>query len=123
MFIIHDASYSLEITSSLPKAKLQSHERFRTFDFFRLVFNCLNIFSLSVFAKRIGTSAPYWQPMGARYEWERFAVGTTPRLPDATRTSNRIKIPWPKRPEPPKYEGVSFLFLLLVHASHDAETH
>jgi hypothetical protein len=61
--------------------------------------------------------------MGARYEWERFAAGTTPRLPDATRTSNRIKIPWPQRPERSKYEGVSFIYLLLVYASHDAEPH
>ncbi|KAH9978093.1 hypothetical protein BGW80DRAFT_1165908 [Lactifluus volemus] len=64
--------------------------------------------TLPVFANRIGTSTPYWQPMGARYEWERFAVATTPRLPDATSTPNRIKIPWPKRPERPKYEATTY---------------
>ena len=45
--------------------------------------------------------------MGARYEWDRFAAGTTPRLPGATSTSGRVKIPWPKRPERPKYERMS----------------
>jgi hypothetical protein len=42
--------------------------------------------------------------MGARYEWERFAAGTTPRLPGTTKASDRIRIPWPKRPDRPKYE-------------------
>ncbi|KAI0301846.1 hypothetical protein B0F90DRAFT_1715805 [Multifurca ochricompacta] len=60
--------------------------------------------TLPVFAMRIGTSKPYWQPAGARYEWDRFAAGTTPRLPGTTSTSGRLKIPWPKRPERPKYE-------------------
>ncbi|KAH9077486.1 hypothetical protein EDB83DRAFT_2350290 [Lactarius deliciosus] len=60
--------------------------------------------TLPVFATRVGTSPPYWQPMGARYEWERFAAGTTPRLPVTSNTSGRVKIPWPKRPERPKYE-------------------
>jgi hypothetical protein len=117
MFIIHDASYSLEITSFLPKAKLRSHERFRTSDFFVVCVLIALLSSLSVFANRIGTSTPYWQPMGARYEWERFAVATTPRLPDATSTPNRIKIPWPKRPERPKYEGLSFFFGLYARCT------
>jgi len=60
--------------------------------------------TLPVFATRVGTSKPYWQPMGARYEWERFAAGTTPRLPGTSETSDRIKIPWPKRAERPKSE-------------------
>ncbi|KAH9007129.1 hypothetical protein EDB86DRAFT_2870141 [Lactarius hatsudake] len=47
---------------------------------------------------------PTGNPMGARYEWERFAAGTTPRLPVTSNTSGRIKIPWPKRPERPTYE-------------------
>lgn len=62
---------------------------------------------VSVFATRVGTSKPYWQPMGARYEWDRFAAGTTPRLPVTSNTSDRIKIPWPKQAERPKYECVS----------------
>ncbi|KAI9466710.1 hypothetical protein BJY52DRAFT_1233866 [Lactarius psammicola] len=64
--------------------------------------------TLPVFATRVGTSKPYWQPMGARYEWERFAAGTTPRLPGTSGTSGRIKIPWPKRPERPKYEPTPY---------------
>ncbi|KAH9963225.1 hypothetical protein BC827DRAFT_1357661 [Russula dissimulans] len=64
--------------------------------------------TLPVFATRIGTSKPYWQAMGARYEWERFAAGTTPRLPNATGASDRIKVPWPKRPERPKYEPTPY---------------
>lgn len=60
--------------------------------------------TLPVFATRVGTSKPYWQPMGARYEWERFAAGTTPRLPEASKTSNRIKIPWPKQIDRPTYQ-------------------
>ncbi|KAI9448342.1 hypothetical protein H4582DRAFT_2107679 [Lactarius indigo] len=64
--------------------------------------------TLPVFATRVGTSKPYWQPMGARYEWERFAAGTTPRLPGTSNTSGRIKIPWPKRPERPKYESTLY---------------
>lgn len=59
---------------------------------------------LSVFATRIGTSKPHWQPMGARYQWDRFAAGTTPRLPSTTTAVDRIRIPWPKRPDRPKYE-------------------
>jgi hypothetical protein len=45
--------------------------------------------------------------MGARYEWERFAAGTTPRLPEASKTSNRIKIPWPKQIDRPTYQRMS----------------
>ncbi|KAI0002949.1 hypothetical protein BJV74DRAFT_876357 [Russula compacta] len=60
--------------------------------------------TLPVFAKRIGTSQPYWQPMGARYVWDRFAAATIPRLPSSADTSSRIKIPWPKRAERPKFE-------------------
>lgn len=60
--------------------------------------------TLPVFATRVGTSKPHWQPRGARYEWDRFAAGTTPRLPGKTKISDRIRIPWPKRPERPKYE-------------------
>ncbi|KAH9999462.1 hypothetical protein BJV77DRAFT_594222 [Russula vinacea] len=40
--------------------------------------------TVPVFATRIGTSAPHWQPTSARYVWDRFAAGTTPRLPSAT---------------------------------------
>ena len=64
---------------------------------------------LSVFATRVGTSKPHWQPMGARYVWDRVAAGTTPRIPGTTKASDRIRIPWPKRPERPKYERMFVL--------------
>jgi hypothetical protein len=61
--------------------------------------------------------------MGARYEWDRFAAGTTPRLPGTTVASDRIRIPWPKRPERPKYERM-FVPPFLSCATHyrNAET-
>jgi hypothetical protein len=48
--------------------------------------------------------------MGARYEWERFAAATTPRLPEASKTSSRTKIPWPKQIDRPTYQRVSYIF-------------
>jgi hypothetical protein len=87
----------------------------RTLPYVRLLFFCLIPVPqplFSVFATRMGTSAPYWQPMGARYEWDRFAAATTPRLPSATSTSDRIRIPWPKRPDRPKYERMSCISLV-----------
>ncbi|KAI9513414.1 hypothetical protein F5148DRAFT_990782 [Russula earlei] len=64
--------------------------------------------TLPVFATRIGTSKPHWQPMGARYEWDRFAAATTPRLPNAARSSDCVKIPWPRRPPRPTYEATPY---------------
>ncbi len=49
--------------------------------------------------------------MGARYEWDRFAAATTPRLPGTVDTSGRLKIPWPKRPERPTYECMSYFLV------------
>jgi len=66
----------------------------------------------SVFATHVGTSKPYWQPMGAYYKWERFAAAMTPRLPNTVSTSDRIKILWPKRPERPRYECMSCFHLV-----------
>jgi hypothetical protein len=52
--------------------------------------------------------------MGARYEWDRFVSATTPRLPNTASTSDRIKIPWPKQPERPKYECMLYILSLRV---------
>ena len=49
--------------------------------------------------------------MGARYVWERFAAATIPRLPSSAGTSSRVKIPWPKRAERPKFERMGSLFV------------
>jgi hypothetical protein len=59
--------------------------------------------------------------MGARYEWDRFAAATTPRLPGKMKASDRIRIPWPKRPERPKYERM-FVPPFLSHALHCRST-
>ena len=73
---------------------------------------------LSVFATRIGTSSPHWQPTSARYVWDRFAAGTTPRLPSANNTSDRVRIPWPKQPPRPKYERM--FYFIFSHVLQDA---
>lgn len=52
----------------------------------------------SVFATRLTTSAPYYYRKGAYWIWRRYAVNTTPRLPNYTaKTHVSIRIPWPKR--------------------------
>ena len=53
-----------------------------------------------VFATRLGTSQPHWLPTHHRYEWDRFAAATTPRLPTQTHQTDRVRIPWPKVEEP-----------------------
>ncbi|KAI0317744.1 hypothetical protein OF83DRAFT_1058118 [Amylostereum chailletii] len=55
-----------------------------------------------VFATRLGTSAPHWQPMGHRYEWDRFAAATSPSLPNRDKDAPRVRIPWPKPADPPQ---------------------
>jgi hypothetical protein len=90
------------------EARLPKRVHYRMSDLFSLVPHTLA--HLSVFATRVGTSKPYWQPMGARYEWERFAAATTPRLPEASKTSSRTKIPWPKQIDRPTYQRVSYIF-------------
>ncbi|EPQ59611.1 hypothetical protein GLOTRDRAFT_125909 [Gloeophyllum trabeum ATCC 11539] len=60
---------------------------------------------LPVFATRLGTSKPTWNVVKHCWEWKRFAVNTTPRLPHwskeiAADLSDRVQIPWPeKEPE------------------------
>ncbi|GJE84695.1 hypothetical protein PsYK624_007710 [Phanerochaete sordida] len=57
--------------------------------------------TLPVFASRLGTSAPFWHPLARRFQWERFAIATQPRLPDYSPGSEtRIPIPWPKAIKP-----------------------
>ncbi|KAI0068950.1 hypothetical protein BV25DRAFT_1791294 [Artomyces pyxidatus] len=55
---------------------------------------------LSVFATRLGTSSPHWLPIGHRYEWDRFAAATTPRLPNYSKDTPKVRIPWPKPTKP-----------------------
>ncbi|KAA1466076.1 hypothetical protein DENSPDRAFT_830823 [Dentipellis sp. KUC8613] len=56
--------------------------------------------SRPVFATRLGTSSPHWQPMGRHYEWDRFAVSTTPSLPGHSQETPRIRVPWPAYAKP-----------------------
>ncbi|KAF5370061.1 hypothetical protein D9758_001380 [Tetrapyrgos nigripes] len=51
--------------------------------------------NVPVFAKRIATSAPFWNTYLHRYQWSRFAVNTIPAIPSLK--GQRIDIPWPKR--------------------------
>ncbi|KAG5716069.1 hypothetical protein E4T56_gene10779 [Termitomyces sp. T112] len=60
-----------------------------------------------VFAKRLGTSSPFWNRFFGRYDWQRFATKTVPIIPHLEGT--RIPIPWPKpeprsKPEPTSYD-------------------
>ncbi|KAF8579052.1 hypothetical protein K439DRAFT_1648585 [Ramaria rubella] len=52
-----------------------------------------------VFASRIGCTAPNFEPRLGRFDWERFAVQTIPRLSDQGEKV-RISIPWPKTAKP-----------------------
>jgi len=47
-----------------------------------------------VFATRMSTSTPTWNPIFKRWEWQRFAVNTIPRLSGPS-PLDRINIPWP----------------------------
>ncbi|PIL36731.1 hypothetical protein GSI_00420 [Ganoderma sinense ZZ0214-1] len=64
----------------------------------------------NVFATRLTTSQPYYYRKGGYWIWRRYAVNTTPRLPNYTvKTHVSIRIPWPKRnpvtkPEPTPYD-------------------
>ncbi|KAG6831867.1 hypothetical protein H0H92_006984 [Tricholoma furcatifolium] len=56
-----------------------------------------------VFAKRLGTSQPFWNRFFRRYDWQRFATATVPLVPHLS--GQRLSIPWPKpalrsKPEP-----------------------
>jgi len=47
-----------------------------------------------VFATRISTSKPTWNHIFKRWDWQRFAVNTIPRL-NGPSLLDRINIPWP----------------------------
>ncbi|THH33723.1 hypothetical protein EUX98_g436 [Antrodiella citrinella] len=65
--------------------------------------------TLRVFATRLSTSAPYWSPTHHRYEWNRYAVNTTPRLPGTERVrAERTKIAWPERPAQTKVDAGAY---------------
>ncbi|KAF9452166.1 hypothetical protein P691DRAFT_722468 [Macrolepiota fuliginosa MF-IS2] len=49
-----------------------------------------------VFAKRLGTTAPFWNPFLQRFDWQRFATSTAPRLPNFN--GEQLPIPWPQPP-------------------------
>ncbi|KAK0242333.1 hypothetical protein EDD85DRAFT_285406 [Armillaria nabsnona] len=51
-----------------------------------------------VFALRIGTSKPIWSTYLKRFHWNRYAVKTTPSVPQLR--GKRVPIPWPVREEP-----------------------
>ncbi|PFH52590.1 hypothetical protein AMATHDRAFT_139736 [Amanita thiersii Skay4041] len=62
---------------------------------------------LPVFAQRLGTSNPVWNPFFRRFDWERFATKTVPTIPQ--QVGQRLAIPWPKpeksvTPEPGIYD-------------------
>ncbi|KAI0829408.1 hypothetical protein BC628DRAFT_1314938 [Trametes gibbosa] len=66
-----------------------------------------------VFASRLTMSKPYWYAKGGYWIWRRYAVNTTPRLPNFSGSSRiSIRIPWPKqntitKPEPTPYETLA----------------
>lgn len=52
---------------------------------------------LPIFATRLGASAPSWNALVRRYDWNRFAVNTTPRLPGYSKDApEKIVVPWPE---------------------------
>ncbi|KAF9036013.1 hypothetical protein BDZ89DRAFT_1011464 [Hymenopellis radicata] len=52
-----------------------------------------------VFARRLGTSHPRWDPRVRHFVWKRAAVAVEPALPRFRK--RRIDIPWPIVPKPP----------------------
>ncbi|KXN87948.1 hypothetical protein AN958_07958 [Leucoagaricus sp. SymC.cos] len=67
-----------------------------------------------VFAKRLGTSVPFWNPFLRHFDWQRFATNTVPRLPDFN--GERILIPWPEAQKVRIAESTSY------DTSHDVVT-
>lgn len=59
--------------------------------------------SYRVFAQRVATSEPKWNPFMHRYAWNRYAVNVIPRPPDSEK--ERILIPWPEQPKREKPKG------------------
>ncbi|KAF7776307.1 hypothetical protein Agabi119p4_4700 [Agaricus bisporus var. burnettii] len=62
-----------------------------------------------VFAKRLGTTSPFWNPFLRRFEWQRFATSTYPRLPDSV--GEKLPIAWPQParaniPDPSSYDAL-----------------
>ncbi|KAJ7667658.1 hypothetical protein DFH06DRAFT_1085231 [Mycena polygramma] len=55
---------------------------------------------LPVFAERLSTSPPVWNPRMHRWQWDRFATRTSPVVPHLK--GQKILIPWPKAPEKPE---------------------
>lgn len=50
----------------------------------------------SVFATRLSTSKPKFNPLFKRWDWQRFAVNTVPKLPSWTGDRrDRVTVPWP----------------------------
>lgn len=80
-----------------------------------------------VFARRLATTPPYWLPAAHRYNWDRYAVATVPRLPGSTKEDpEQVLIPWPKtqaRRDPERryssrpLRSSATLTLYLVHTS------
>jgi len=59
-----------------------------------------------VFAQRLGSSNPFWNPFFRRYDWQRFATSTVPRIPHLR--NERILIPWPQPAKPSHPEPTSY---------------
>jgi hypothetical protein len=68
---------------------------------FRTSYSAVNylhiLITYSVFAKRLGHSQPFWNPFLRRFDWQRFATNTVPRLPD--NSEQKFPIPWPEAPK------------------------
>lgn len=80
--------------------------------FLSLRINVLMIFHVeSVFAQRLGSSAPFWNSFLRKYDWQRFATRTVPVIPQ--QKGERIPIPWPKYDKPPLPERPSFPLLVI----------
>ena len=61
---------------------------------FRLDFQDPHVPFIRVFATRISTSKPTWNHVFKRWDWQRFAVNTIPRLSGPS-LLDRINVPWP----------------------------
>ncbi|KAG6818845.1 hypothetical protein H0H93_001082, partial [Arthromyces matolae] len=69
-----------------------------------------------VFAKRVGTSRPFWNRFFGRYDWQRFAIKTVPTVSHLVDT--RISIPWPKPAVRSKPEGKGAPFFPTRWSTH-----
>ena len=64
-----------------------------------------------MFATRIGCTAPKFVVRLGRFDWERYAVQTSPRLGEQGKKI-RIPIPWPE-PSKPTIPGSKLWFYVL----------